>query len=190
MLLILTSCARQVPVVHELSPMPEGAACRVTVLPLIDKSTYPMGGSVLYKILLTELVASGNFKVVDEGDVLELYRQFRIFPNQQPTSEQLKMIGGRLGSSLFIGGDLLEMDERRAAGRAGDFLETEMAFVLRLYDGTTGNELWTTYHRRRGKDYQQVLHFGRINSITSLAKMMSREILTKWLEQGMQPCPD
>ncbi|MDW7772479.1 MAG: hypothetical protein SCH71_06255 [Desulfobulbaceae bacterium] len=182
-MLALPGCGK-VPMVHEFASMPGDAACRVALLPLIDKSTYPRGAAVFYKILLSELIASGHFQVVEEGDVLELYRQFKIYPNVQPSSEQLKMIGGRLGTTLFVGGDILRMEEHKTGG----FLESNLTVVLRLYEGQSGTQIWTTYHRRRGSDYQQVLHFGRINTLTSLAKEMSREIINLWLEKGMKTC--
>jgi hypothetical protein len=183
-LFFLSACSGKTPTVHELSPLPQDAACRVTLLPLVDKTFYPRGAAVFYKIFMTELIASGHFQVVEEGDVLEIYRQFRIFPNTQPNSRELQMIGGRLGSTIFVGGDILKMEEHREGG----FIETEITLVLRIYDGRTGSELWTTYHRRLGSDYQQVLHFGRISTLTALAKMMSREIINFWLEKGMMPC--
>lgn len=186
MLLNLSGCGRKVPVVQELSHMPDDAACSVALLPLIDKSSFPRGSTVFYKILLSELIASGRFRVIKEGDIVDLYRQLKIYPNQQPNREQLKMIGGRLGSTLFIGGDILGMEERRD----GEFLDAEITVVLRLYDGKSGREIWSTYHRRRGGDYQQVLHFGRINTLTSLAKQMIREIFTLWLKKGMKQCTD
>jgi len=183
-LLVLAGCARKVPSVEEFYAMPAKAACRVTLLPMIDKSSFPRGSVVFYKIFLAELVASGHFQVVEEGDVLELYRQFRMYPNRQPSSEQLKMLSGRLGTTLFVGGDVLEMEENKA----GEFIDTKLTIVLQLYDGNTGRKIWTTYHRRRGSDYQQVLHFGRINTVTSLARQVSREIINLWFEKGMTPC--
>lgn len=183
-LLTLTGCAGKFPALQESSSMPVDAACRVTILPFIDKGSFTRGGAVFAKVFLTELIASGHFQVVEEGDVIELYQQFKIFPNQQPDSEQLKKISGRLGTTLFVGGEILKMEEHKQ----GVYLDPGLTVMLRLYSGQTGEEVWTTYHSRRGKDYQQVLHFGRINTLTSLAKEMSGEIITLWLEKGIIPC--
>lgn len=184
-LLALTGCAPKVPMLmNEISSLPADAACRMTILPLMDRGSFPRGAAVFYKVLLAELIASGHFQVTEEGDLLELYRQFRIYPNREPSSEQLRMIGGRLGTTLFVGGDILKMNERHK----GNFPYVELTVELRFYDGRTGKETWTTYHSRRSEDYQQILHFGRINTMTALAKRMSQEIITLWLEKGMIPC--
>ena len=157
----------------------------MAVLPFIDKGSYPRGAAILYMVFVSELVASGKFQVVLEGDILDLYKQLMIYPNAQPNQEQLEVIGGRLGAVLFVGGDILKMQQRKSRNT----METDLTFILRIYDGVSGRVLWETYHRRQGDYYQKVLHFGRINTITGLARQMSREVIDLWLEKGMKPCP-
>lgn len=182
--IFLAGCAREVPRLYEFADLPENGACKIAVLPLVDKGSYPRGASIVYKVLVAELVASGHFQVVLEGDILELYKQLMIYPNVQPDQEQLKILGGRLGATLFIGGDILKMQERENR----NIVETDLTFILRMYDAADGRMLWETYHRRRGDDYQKLLHFGRINTITGLARQMTREVIRLWLENGMIPC--
>ena len=182
--LLLAGCGRQVPTLYRFADLPAEDTCRIALLPLVDRGNYPRGATILYKILLTELVAAGHFKVVQEGDVLDLYQQLLIYPNRQPTQEQLSIIGGRLGVGLFVGGDILEMQQQKSSFAT----ETDLTFVLRIFDGRSGRMLWTTYHRRRGDYYQKVLHFGRINTITGLARKMVEEVIDLWLEEGMVPC--
>jgi len=181
---VLAGCAREVPKLYEFAALPEKASCRIAVLPLVDKGNYPRGAAIFYKVFVSELVASGHFQVVQEGDILDLYRQLMIYPNVQPDQEQLKVIGGRLGVVLFIGGDILKMQELHNR----NIMETDLTFILRMYDGADGGILWETYHRRQGDYYRKVLHFGRINTITGLARQMSQEVISLWLEKGMMPC--
>jgi hypothetical protein len=96
------------------------------------------------------------------------------------------MIGGRLNADLLVRGTVQKMVEEKS----GTFSTTELTVILHLYDGRTGQLLWVTYHHRLGSEYQQVMHLGRINTITGLALRMSKEILTDWLEQGMVPCSE
>ncbi len=183
-ILLLAGCGRQVPALYRFADLPARGTCRVALLPLVDKGGYPRGAEILSRVLLSELVTSGHFQVVREGDVLELYRQLLLYPNRQPNQEQLRIIGGRLGVGLFIGGDILEMREVKSTPAP----ETGLTMILRIYDGSSGRLLWTTYHRRRGSRYQKVLHFGRINTITGLARQMTREVVRLWRDGGMQPC--
>ncbi len=182
--LLLAGCGRQEPTLYRFADLPARGTCRIALLPLVDKGDYPRGAAILSKVLLSELVSSGHFQVVQEGDILDLYRQLLIYPDRQPNQEQLRIIGGRLGIGLFIGGDILEM--RQVKGAIAP--ETSLTMILRVYDGASGRLLWTTYHRRRGSSYQEVLHFGRVNTITGLARRMAHEVVELWLEKGMEPC--
>ncbi|HEB51211.1 MAG TPA: hypothetical protein ENI89_11450 [Desulfobulbus sp.] len=186
LVLLLAGCARQVPTLYRFADLPARGSCRIALLPLVDKGSYPRGATILSKVLRSELVSSGHFRVVQEGDILDLYRQLLLYPNRQPNQEQLRIIGGRLGIGLFVGGDILEMRQGQAKG--GIAPDTDLTMILRIYDGGTGRLLWSTYHRRQGSHYQKVLHFGRINTVTGLARQMAREVIGLWLEEGMEPC--
>ena len=180
---LLSGCSSKVPKIEKIRPLPENFSCRVAVLPFIDKSDFPRGEKLLYKVFSAELAAAG-FDVVPEGDVMDMYRQLKIYPSEDPTDEQLKIIVNRLHPEIFIGGDILRMNERKDAGQ----VETEMTVVLYIFDAKTGLFLWGTYHKHRGKDYNKVLHFGTINSIIGLAEAMSQEVIELWLEEGMKTC--
>ncbi len=173
------------PVLQTFSNPPEMATCRIAILPFTDQGTYPEGAEIFYKIFFAELVSSGHFTVVPEGDIRDLYKQLKMYPNRQPKQDQLEIIGGRLRATIFIGGDILFMKEEND----GAAKKTKLTVVLRLYDAGTGKIFWATYHRRRGLEYHQVLHFGRINTITTLARQMAVEIIDLWRENGLQPCP-
>lgn len=177
-------CGRQVPVVQKLAPLPAQGICKVAVLPFLNESSYAQGGAIVSRVFLSELVDTGHFQVFQEGDVRELYRQLLIYPNQLPNREQLEMIGGRLNPDIFVGGIVQKMYEKGN----GSFIDTELTLVLHLYDGKSGQLLWTTYHLRRGGEYQQVMHLGRINTISGLVRRMSQEIISDWFKQGMTTC--
>jgi polysaccharide biosynthesis protein PelC len=185
-LFFLTSCGRDVPIIQKLAPLPAQGSCKIAVLPFLNNIPYPQGGPIVNKIFLSELVATDRFQVFLEGDIDSIYQQLLIYPLQQPTREQLEIIGGRLNPDLFIGGTILKMHERKQ----GDYVNTEMTIILHLYDGQSGQLLWSTYHHRLGSEYQQIMHLGRINSISGLARRMFQEIITDWLEQGMIPCAE
>jgi len=183
-LFFLIGCSATSPRLNKIAPLPGDFSCRVAVLPFIDHGRYPRGSQLFHTVFSSELVSSADFHLVQEGDLLDIYRQLRIYLTREPTQEQLRMIGSRLGVQLFIGGDVLQMTEKKS----GRDIVTEITVVLRIYDGKSGKILWNTYHKRRGKDYQTVLHFGRINTITGLARNVSKEIIKLWLDQGMTQC--
>ncbi len=184
--LLLAGCAEQVPVVQKLAPLPAGGTCKIAVLPFFSLSSYPQGAAIVSTVFSSEMVASGHFQVAQAGDVRELYRQLLIYPNQLPSREQLKMIAGRLHADLLVRATIQKMAEKKG----GIFTEPELTIIVHLFDGKSGRLLWVTYHHRRGGEYQQVMHVGRINTVTALARRMSREILTDWFKQGMAPCSE
>ncbi len=180
----ISACGRHVPVVQKLKPLPDREICKIAVLPFLNESSYAQGETILSTIFLSELVNTGKFQVVQEGNVLEIYRQLLIYPNELPTREQLEMMGGRLNTDLYIGGIVQKMTTKSS----GDFSNPEITLVLLLYDGKSGELLWTTYHRRRGDDYQKIMHLGRITTIAGLAHRMSQETITDWLSKGLTSC--
>ncbi len=185
-LFLFTACGKQVPMVQKLAPLPEQATCTIAILPFLNESSYPQGGDIVGRIFLSELAASGHFNVLQEGDVHTIYQQLLIYPNRLPIRQQLEMIGGRLNADLLVSGIVQKMYQRDK----GNFVDTELTFILPLYNARTGELLWLTYHRRLGAEYQQFMHIGRIKTITALARRMSQEIITDWLNQGMLPCTE
>jgi hypothetical protein len=185
-LLLVSGCGGRTPMLQELGPLPPDAGCRVAVLPLINRGDYPGGNELVYKIFTTELAAAGRFHLVNEADIRKVYNQLTLFPTRMADENQMQVIASRLGVTLFAGGDILRMTERPA----GNEVHTELSLVIRLYDGKTGGLLWETYHKRRGRDYKSVLHFGQINTVAGLSKQMVREIIELWSRNGLTACSE
>lgn len=185
-LLFLVACGttRSLPYLQQTSVLPAKNICNIAVLPFLNESQYKQGGFIGYRVFMAELTRFGMYNVVQEGDIREVYRQMKIFPNRLPGHEELAILGNRLDSEILVTGRIIEMTE--------DFIGREMnpslAIILQIHDSRTGRVLWTTYHKRQGTDFRTVMHFGKINTITSLAKQVSHEVLTLWKERGLQGC--
>lgn len=183
-LVLTTGCGGRMPLLQELAPLPPDAGCRIAVLPFINRGDYPGGNELLYKVFTSELAGSGQFQLVNEADILKVYQQLGIFPTRMADERQMQVIASRLGVTLFAGGDILRMAERPA----GNEVNVELSLVIRLYEGKTGDMVWETYHKRRGRDYKSVLHFGQINTVAGLSKQMVGEIIDMWIENGLEAC--
>ena len=182
--LLLTGCAEKYPRLEVIAPLPDNPSCRVAILPFAYQGDFPRGENILYKIFIAEMAAVSGFDVVAEGDVLQLYKQFRLFPQDQPNEEQLRLLAQRLGAETLVLGNILRMVEMDS----GDEVSTELTLVLNLHEGASGKLLWSTYHKRRGEDYRNVLHYGRVNTMSGLARRMTNEIISIWIENGMKQC--
>ncbi|HIJ78260.1 MAG TPA: hypothetical protein HPP69_02960 [Deltaproteobacteria bacterium] len=174
------------PYLQEFSPAPYGVVCSVAVLPFSSKTGYNQAGRLFYRIFMGQLVQAGSWQVTLEGDIRKIYRQMHLAPWVKPTPEQIKIIASRLGVERVIGGEILSMEEK-VRGKA---VEPKVEVRVCIYDGSTGKLLVATIHRREGEEYRKMLHFGLVNSITGLSKIVVQEILTLWEKKGLVPCLD
>ncbi|MBI5557133.1 MAG: hypothetical protein HY885_05800 [Deltaproteobacteria bacterium] len=131
-------------------------------------------------------LSSAGIKVASEGDVWNLYRELRIFPNQHPDIEQIMVIGSRLDVQLIITGRIAEMEEKMG----DNYVTPVLALTLEVHDAKSGKTMWTTYHRREGADYRTVMHFGLVNTVTQLSRIMAEEVIEEWYAKGMKRCEE
>ena len=172
----LAGCGGQKPYVQEFSQKTSHETQGIAVLPFADRSGYDQGAKIVYRLALVEL----------EGDVLKLYRQMRLKPWEVPDVEQLRIIAVRLGVDTLIVGEVLEMDEKVTSSGVSPVLSIQ----VRVYDGKSGLLQWSSLYRREGGDYQKMMHFGMVNTVSELGKKMMQEILGVWKEKGLLSCVD
>ncbi len=184
--LCLAACGPKVPSLVKYAPLPDEKICRIAVLPFVSETDYPLANTIAFRVFMAELVQTGRFEVAQEGDIREVIRHMRIWPGQQIHTEQFKILGDRLKVELIITGTVVEMAEVPMAGAVNPVI----ALSLRIIDALSGETLWHTYHRRDGKHYRKVMHFGVLNTVTSLAKQVSREVLELWFKEGLKGCTD
>ncbi len=181
-LIFFTGCAAPRPTLQKLSPLPADSACKVAVLPFYNDSFYNLGDILVYRIFVAEMGRSGNFELANEGDIRNIYRQMKIYPNQPLDYEQILIVAERLSAQLIIMGTIIDMDEEVQ----GDISNPVLSVNVQIYDAATGRNLWTTYYGREGVQYRKVMHFGVINTISALAQQMSKEIIELWTREGFQ----
>ncbi len=172
------------PQLQQLSPLPTKDICRVAVLPFLNESNYTQADLIVYKIFMAEFNTSTTFQVSQEGDVRKAFRQLQIYPQQKPSFDQLRILADRLGAQLLITGTVNEAGEVTAGGMPNSHL----VLTLQIIDAQSGRTLWNTYHKRDGQEYQKVMHFGLVATISGLARRMCREIIAAWLEGGLKAC--
>jgi len=166
--------------------LPQDTICRVAVLPFINNSEYNEGDLIAYRIFSSELVRTGKFQLAQEGDVRRIYQQLLLFPNQLPRLEQLRIIADRLDAQILITGTIVEMSEKNT----GNNVNPTLTLNLQILDAESGRTLWLTHHKQEGKQYRKVMHFGLINTITGLVRIVSDEILELWYANGLKKCTD
>lgn len=180
----LVGCGSKRPYLQEFSAAPYGSVCSVAVLPFGNKSGYRQANRIFYRIFSTEMIKFGGWHVALEGDVRQLYRQLHLKPWEAPNIEQIRVIASRLGVERVIAGDVLAMEEKVSK----EFVNPSIEVQVRVYDGASGKLLLSTLHRREGKEYRTMMHFGLINTVTNLGRRVAQEILELWKKKGFSPC--
>jgi polysaccharide biosynthesis protein PelC len=183
--LLISGCGTSRPLHQQRASLPPGAICRVAVLPFQSESDYSLANAIAHKVFSAQFQASGNYLVVQDGDILKVYHQLRILPGQTPTPEEMQILANRLGAQLLITGNVIEMREN--PGEHGT-VNPVIALDIQIRDGNSSDSLWSTYHRRQGTDYRKAMHFGRINTVTGLTQQVSREIINLWFKEGLTRC--
>jgi hypothetical protein len=168
-----------------MAPMPPGPVCRVAVLPFVSDADFPLADAIVNKVFATQFQNSGNFFLIQDGDVLKIYHQLHILPGMTPNLDQLQIIANRVGAQFLITGVVLEMREDRGPGGT---VNPTLALQIQLCDGRSGQTLWTALHRRQGSYYTKAMHFGTINTVTGLSRQMAAEIINLWFEKGLAQC--
>ncbi len=185
--LVQVGCAgrNQVPQQRQMAPLPPQPICGISVLPFANNSDYLMADAIVSKVFAARLQEAGHYLLTQEGDIQRAYRQLAIMPGSTPDLNQLQIIGGRLNTRLLITGSVLEMREDRGDH---DSINPFIVFELAIRDGSSGEVLWTTFHRRQGSEYKKTMHFGSIHTVTGLSRQMADEIITLWFRKGLVPC--
>lgn len=184
LLFLVTSCTHNKPILQQFAPLPEDTLCRIAILPFANSSKYPNADLIVNRIFSAELVKTGSFQLVPEGDIWKVYQQLMIYPTQQPRLEQLRIISDRLDAQLLIMGTIFELSEKTD----GKAVNPILVLKLQLLEADSGKTLWLTHLRREGKQYRKVMHFGLINTITELIRICSNEILELWYANGLKKC--
>lgn len=182
----LSGCGAKKPYVQEFTQKPQAERQSIAVLPFANRSGYDQGGKIVHRLVLVELMQQCNLRVALEGDVYKVYRQMRLKPWDIPDVEQLRILAVRLGVDTLIAGEVLEMDEKVTSGGVSPALSIQ----VRVYDGKSGLIQWSSLYRREGGDYQKMMHFGMVNTVSELGKKMVQEILGVWKEKGLLSCVD
>jgi TolB-like protein len=180
----VSSCTSSRPSLEKKNVYQGESICSVALLPFINDSRFEQGNLISQRVFAAELSRIAGIEVSSEGDVQNIYQELHIFPHQHPDIEQIRVLGSRLDVQLVISGRITEMEEKMGDSHVNPVL----ALTLQVYDAKSGKTMWTTYHRREGRNYRTVMHFGLVNTVTQLSRVMSDEIIEEWFAEGMKQC--
>lgn len=172
------------PNLQEVAPATDTSFCRVAILPFLNSSAFAQADKIASRIFQAELARKINGITLPEGDILRLYQQLRLYTYQQPDSEHIRIIRERLNADVIISGSVTEMKETPSA----DGINPVVAVQFTVHDARTGKMLAIIHHRRDGDYYRKIMHFGKVNTITQLTKLVFEEAISLCLQNGLFSC--
>ncbi len=109
----LSACGgtKSLPHLQQTSALPAKNICNIAVVPFLNESSYKQGGFIVYRVFMSELTRVGGYNVVQEGDIREMYRQMKIYPNRLPNYDQITILGNRLAAEVLVTGRIIQMTE-------------------------------------------------------------------------------
>jgi TolB-like protein len=163
------------PITRVMAPPQRKAIFRVAVFPFSDSASDPRMALRAERIFFTELVREKLFDVVPEGDVRLFFRRNQFYPGDFPDSREFAALRRQLRVDAIITGRIDEIGP--APGRNAGYV---ISLQINLIDTRSGRKLVATFLRRRGLDYQEIIHFGVITTASGLLRQMAREVYAQW----------
>ena len=126
----------------------------VAVLPFVNVSNDRVASEKVLRILVTELLATGEFDVIEPGAVMRALTTEKL-DSSALTSEDFVKLGKMLKVQGLFLGTIVDYDEGRSSGTTGG----RVTIQLRLIDSASGKTFWNT-SRTEGGDTVSARLFG------------------------------
>ena len=181
---LLAGCVTGAPRTEKLATATILDNCRLLVLPFINESDAPNAGVVATRVFQAALFQIAGIASIPEGDVRTLYRQLRLPPTSLPEGEQRRVLASRLDAAFLVRGRVITM----TPGKASQQKEPEVALEVAIVKSDDGRVMASTYHRRKGGEYRKLLHFGAVQTVTELTRLVAEEIVARWRAEGVLRC--
>ncbi len=156
----------------------------VAVLPFVNQTTRRNAGEAFELQVLRELVATGQFKVVEPGNVRERMLAGRIIVEGGASLDAARVMGEALGADVLLAGFVRDFQDPPA--QSGP---PQVELGVQAIDGRTGDVLWWSSSRSRGDDGVFFWGIGRVSTAAELACGVSRGIAGRMAGDRPAPAP-
>ena len=150
-----------------------GQTHRVVVLPFQNLSRDLLAPKLVGAIVSSRLRASEEFEVVDPADVRAAVVASGTHSITAPDPAELRKLGERLGTQLFLTGTIYSSRDAFATGQGTPEFELD----VNLIDAAAGRVVWSGHHARKGTDYEGLLELGGIVGLPALTDQVVVEMI-------------
>lgn len=174
MLIVFLSCCPKLPRIYVRPGSGLSDLKKIAVLPLDNLSGEEAAGEQMTEIFVMELMRAGRFDVAEPGRVKKAMKERRIRTTRDMDLEAAKWLGENLDLNLILVGSVLEFRVQEYQNKRVPVVTV----ILRLVQANTGTTLWATYASRKGDDRETLFGWGRITSLSQLAKEVASEMVS------------
>lgn len=172
LLLLFLSCAHP-PRIYMRPQTDLSELKRIAVLPFDNLSGEEDAGEKITEIFTVELLRMGSFSVVEPGRVKKAVMEKRIRTTRDMDIEAVKWLGESLEADLILAGSLLDFSTQESANKKVPMVTV----IARLVKADSGVTVWAAYQSRQGDDKESLFGWGRITSLSELARLAVSEML-------------
>ncbi|MGO8672201.1 MAG: GNA1162 family protein [Capsulimonadaceae bacterium] len=139
---------------------------RIAVMPFDDVSKNPDAGEIVTNTVLTYLLSTKSFDVVDPGVLNDALNAEGIRPGENMSSEAYQKLRARLKVDALVVGLVEDYGEVRV----GEETYPSVSFSTRLIDTQSSEILWAASISKTGDEDVKIFDIGRVASISKLCE--------------------
>ena len=151
---------------------------RVAIAPIENLSEEPNAGKRVTGIFLARYFNADITEVVEPSNVESFLLKARVRSFSELDTETIRSLGTELNVQALILGSLHEYQYRQG----GNSQVPVVGLSIRVVDTRSGHILFALTHTREGDDNEKAFGYGRIESLTRMAQIVTAEVVNTLVE--------
>lgn len=146
---------------------------RIAVAPFDNQTTQEFASGRLRQLLITELLLTNTFEVVEPGEVLRVLSKLQPRNPASLSDEQIQKLGKEVKAQGVLMGSVNAYEEHRF----GSYIIPEVTLTLRLIDVESGLTVWSVTATEGGLPMTTQLLGLRPQTMSEASKLLIRRVV-------------
>jgi TolB-like protein len=148
---------------------------RVVIIPFRNLSTEKDADNKVVYSLITHLLKSNWFDVIEMGETQRALKESKVRKDDDLSLDEIKKVGEMTGADVLLMGAVEEYKIDSSTLMGEKVFVPEVSINARIVSTKDGQILWSVNHHQRGDDHVTVFGMGRVNSISELTDIVTRD---------------
>lgn len=144
----------------------------ITVIPFFNESTRKHAGEIQVLHFVRELVRVGSFSVLEPGVLREKMLNMRVIMQDGISIPYIDLLANTLNVDYLLTGKVFDYQDVTGGGAS-----PKVDYSVQVIEKGTKKVVWTSSSWNRGDDGVYFYDWGRINTASALAGMMTRALV-------------